>query len=87
MTTLEQIFFKNQEKFIEETGDEEDIPYWVIEKSVKEWLQQKQEIPYIENGKAHITEGKKTPDGRLFYCPVCFGRKNAFNELLEELDK
>ena len=42
MKTLKQIFFKNQEKFIEESGDEEDIPYWVIEKSVKEWLQQKE---------------------------------------------
>ena len=41
MKTLKQIFFKNQEKFIETGGDEEDIPYWVIENSVKEWLKQK----------------------------------------------
>ena len=39
MTTLKKIFLDNQDKFTSEF-DEEDVPYWVIENSVKEWLQQ-----------------------------------------------
>ena len=70
MTTLKQIFLDNQDKFTSEF-DEEDVPYWVIENSVKEWLKQKQQ---------ELEENTFEWKGKTRYVNVI-----KISELLEEL--